>query len=97
MPQDNKIEKLTETIDKLAFVIDTTRPNRDYSQYFVDIMVALKELGNGYRNDGCLNKIHHELHLLNKTLIISALILGATKNPEKTLDDYNKIIKDYLD
>ena len=97
--RQEQTERLIDAIDKLSFIIDNTRQhtNNNYSQHLIDIMVTLKEIGNGYKNDGCLKKIHHELRLLNKTVIMSALLLSATKNPEKTLKEYHKIIEQYTD
>ena len=86
------IEKLCCTIEDAA-----SFQNRDYSQIFINIFTVLKEIGVGYKNDGCLQKIHKELHLLNKTLIMSALLISATKDPERTLDKYYKIIEQYLE
>jgi len=99
MLKEQTMENLTEAIDKLAFIIETTNThkNKDYSQNLIDILVSLKEIGNGFNGKGCLDKIHHELKLLNKTIIMSALLLSATKNPEKTLNEYQKIIEQYLD
>ena len=95
MPQNNK--ELTEVIDKLAFEIDIlNHQHKDYSKEIINIMTSLKEIGKGYNNDGCLDKIYHELQLLNKTIIMTALLISATKNPEKTLNQYNKIIEQYL-
>ena len=102
MPKKNEQnelnERLIDAIEKLSFLIDSAKnQNNDYSQHFMDIFVSLKEIGKGYTNDGCLYKIHHELRLLNKTLIMAALLISATKTPEQTLQEYHKIIKQYLD
>ena len=96
MSKTDQNERLIDAIDKLAFVINNAQQTKDYSPIFTDIIVGLKEIGNGYNNDGCLKKIYQELRLLNKTLIMSALILGATKNPEKTLNNYKNIIDEYI-
>lgn len=91
------LEHLIESIENLTFKIENTRnKNNDYSSILINIFTALKEIGNGFKNDGCLNKIHHELRILNKTLIMSALLISATQNPEKTLNEYNKILEQYL-
>ena len=93
----NENDELIKVIENLTFTIEmANKQNNDYSPYLQNIMVALKEIGKGYNNDGCLHKIHHELRLLNKTLIMSALLISATKNPEQTLNEYNKIIEHYL-
>lgn len=96
--ESDKMEKLIECIDNLCFVIDSLKnaQNVENIQMLMNIHTSLKEIGNSYSNDGCLNKIHHELKILNKTIIMSALILSATKNPEKTLQEYHKIIEQYL-
>ena len=98
MSQPQTMDNLVESIEKLAFIIDTTtnHQNKDYTQVFIDNLVALREIGTGFDGKGCLNQIHHELKLLNKTIIMSALLISATKNPEKTLNEYNRIIEQYL-
>ena len=103
MPQNKEknytvnLEHLIESIENLTFTRENTKKqNNDYSSILMNIFTALKEIGNGYPKDGCLNKIHHELRILNKTLIMSALLISATKNPEKTLNEYHKIIDQYL-
>ena len=87
---------LIESIDRLANIIDITKSNqyKDYNQILVDIIFYLKETNNSHRE--CLDKIHHELKILNKTIIMAALLISATKNPEKTLNEYQKIIEQYL-
>ena len=100
MPQKNNLnlKYLIESIENLTFTIENIKQQHlDYSQILMNIFTSLKEIGNGYKNDGCLSKIHHELRILNKTLIMSALLLSATKEPEKTLNEYHKIIDQYLD
>ncbi len=100
IPQTDKseqIERLIHGIDNLSFNIERLHSqNRDYSQFFIQIIMALKETGNGMTGNGCLKKIHQELRLLNKTMIMSALLLSATKDPEKTLNEYHKIIEQYI-
>lgn len=94
MPQTKQInkidqtERLIEAVENLSFSIDNLKANssRDYSPYLTNIFISLK----------ILDKIQHELHILNKTFIMSALLLSATKNPEKTLNEYHKIIDQYL-
>ncbi len=91
-------ERFIEAIENLGFNIDTLKPHlgKDYSSILVDIIFALKEIGYGNGKDGCLDKIHRELKLLNKTIIMAALLIGATKNPEQTLKQYNNIVEQYL-
>jgi len=97
--QFNQTERLIDVLDSLNFSIEGLRGinGYDYSIPLMELSNSLREIGNGYRDEGCLKKIHQELHLLNKTLIMSALLLSATKKPEETLKEYQKIIKEYLD
>ena len=90
----NQTERLIDAIDNLSFGISLIK-DKDYSQRLIDIMSLLKEIGNGYAGDGCLNKIHHELQMLNKNIILAALLTSVPENPEKTLNEYNKIIEKY--
>ena len=96
MKKEQYKESLVDAVDNLAFAIDTLRSQqtKDYTDILIDIFTALK--GIGHNNQENLNKIHHELHILNKTIIMSALLISATKNPEKTLNEYQKIIEQYL-
>ena len=91
-------DQLIKSIEDLCFVIDNLKNQvpQNNSQILTDIFLSLKEIGNGHTNDGCLRQIHHELKILNKTLIMSALLISATKNPEKTLNKYHEIIDQYL-
>lgn len=91
-------ERLLHAIEDLGCSVDGLKNTsiKDYTSLYYDIMVAIKEIGEGFKNEGCLKKIHHELHLLNKTLIMSALLISATKDPEKTLKEYYNIINQYL-
>ena len=85
-------ERLIEAIDKLSFIIDTSKclQKNDYSQILMGLLTSANS------NNEHLNKIYNELKNLNKTIIMSALLLGATKNPEKTLQDYKEIINMYI-
>ncbi|MBQ6109956.1 MAG: hypothetical protein IJL05_01095 [Alphaproteobacteria bacterium] len=91
-------ERFIESIENLGFNIDTLKPylGKDYSSILVDMLFALKEIGYGNSKEGCLDKIHHELKILNKTIIIAALLMCTPKDPERTLKQYNNIIEQYL-
>lgn len=91
-------ERVIEAIESLSFAINDFKSlqNRDYSEIFMNIFAALNKISYGYQNDGCIDKICKEIRALNKTLIMAALIMGATKNPEETLQKYNNIIDMYL-
>ena len=99
MPQKiDKTNQLICAIDNLSDVIqnlDFTHA-KDYSGLLLDIVLSLREIGGGPNSISCLNRIHHELHLLNKSLMMSALLITAIKEPEKTLHEYHKIIDEYL-
>ena len=90
--QKEQTERLIDAVEKLAFVIDDSKrfQPKDYSQIFMNILMSLNS------NNDYLDKIHHELKKLNKTIIMSALLTSAIKNPEKTLNEYRKIIDMYL-
>ncbi len=86
--QHEQNERLIEAVENLSFSISCLKNYRpkDYTDRLMEIFLSLKTL----------DKIQYELHLLNKTIIMSALLLSAAKNPEKTLNEYNKIINQYL-
>ena len=92
----NEQSNLIEAINRLTDTIDTTKPNQytDYNQILVNIILSLKEINDSNRE--YLDKINHELKILNKTIIMAALLISAIKNPEKTLNEYQKIIEQYL-
>ena len=96
--QNEQTERLINAIENLNVTIDNAKKYqyKDYSTVFADIIISLKEIGNGYTNNGCLNKIHDELRLLNKNIIMAALLISTPTNPEKNLQTYNKIIDSYL-
>jgi len=91
----NQTERLIDAIDSLSYGISLIK-DKDYTQILIGLMSSLKEIGNGYTGDGCLNKIHHELKILNKNIILAALLTSAPENPEQTLNEYNKVIEKYL-
>ena len=96
--QIQQTERLIEAIENLGFVLNNSKhlQQQDYSDTLLNIFISLKEIGYGYPNNGCLGNIHKDLRLLNKTIILAALLMGATKEPEKTLQEYKKIIDIYL-
>lgn len=103
MPKTNEqlpdqTERLINAIDDLNFNIDNMKKyyDKDYSSILTNIILSLKEIGNLYTNDGCLNKIHDDLKHLNKTMLLIALLISTNQNPENTLQQYSKIIEQHL-
>lgn len=91
-------EHLIDAIDKLTFTINDAkkRQNYNYSEILINIILSLKEIGNKYTKDGCLNQICEELKNLNKNIIVATLLISAPQNPEQILQQYNNIIEQYL-
>ena len=63
-------ERIIDAFKGLEMAIDDMRHVRekDYSQLLAGLRASLDDLGDGLTHEGCLKRIHRELHLLNKTL-----------------------------